>query len=93
MYYNEKLDEYFMWHTNIEYTRENRNFIEKLDEIILKKLIENEVFNFSFGFDYSEYQKEQNNKNFKLNDYKNDEKRFVLENKINNYLEKIALAS
>jgi hypothetical protein len=58
MYYNKKIDEYFMWRLNPKYNRENREFIEELDKIMLEELIENGVFNFSFGFNYSKYQEE-----------------------------------
>ena len=50
LFYDEIIDEYVIWHTNSKYTRKNKYFINRLDDILVNKLIDKGVLNFSFGY-------------------------------------------
>lgn len=50
--YNEELDEYDIWHNNKILQFESEDFLTFVGTLMKKILHSNDVFNFSFGYDY-----------------------------------------
>ena len=55
--YDSKEDYYHIWHTNSDLQYKDANFIDFLGNLINKYFYANDIFNFSFGYDYCEDEK------------------------------------
>lgn len=75
-YFNKYTAEYVMYHTNKKYDVNNKEFLNKLDDLMIENLFEKDIFNFSFTFNYDKYIEEEKMKSnetiLKEKDYENN---------------------
>jgi len=62
--YSEDLDEYMIWHDDLHLEFQDNNFKKTVGKIAHDVLFNNDVYNFSFGYDYKEF-----HENTKESDY------------------------
>ena len=55
--YNENLDEYMIWHDNLYLEFQDSDFKKTVGKVARDILFDNDVYNFSFGYDYKRFYK------------------------------------
>jgi len=50
--YDSELDEYDIWHDNFELEFRDEKFMKFISEVAQEVFFDNNIYNFSFGYDY-----------------------------------------